>query len=525
MVFVTTGVTPKSIFGIAYTPDDIMRVTIGMNMPRIAYAPTSAKPRTRNPVNVPSRVAPSSTSCTCPRPCVMPRRFSWRLSIQRTARPDLVRERRHYQLLRVDAALGAEPAADPRRAHAYLRDVETERAGNLSLHAEHGLRRRPDRQRPIGLRHRDTAVGLHGHRRHALVRHAHPNDDVGVVEELGVGDARDGAHEVGAVLREQQRRAVGRGRDRIGNRGKWLDLRGDLLRGVDRLRERVGEHHGDRLTDETDAVARQQRPPERFLAREGALVREGQIGGRPHRMHARALGGGLRVNSVQGAVGNVRAHEHRVERAFDLEVGHEPGAAVQEARILRAQHRVTEDGSRHRERTLTAAIRLAGQGPLSTPAGPHSHWRNAMAVTRTDLSDIDLLDPDAFVAQKHHEWFRRLREEAPVYWYDDGGDGGFWNLVKHEDVVMVNRDSALFSSEREGTQIFSRRRAARDGHRPRRAAGVRRPWRDHARDGPAEAHALPAPREQGVHPADDRPARAGAAHPSHAHHRPGRREG
>ena len=36
-----------------------------------------------------------------------------------------------------------------------------------------------------------------------------------------------------------------------------------------------------------------------------------------------------------------------------------------------------------------------------------------MAVTRTDLSDIDLLDPDAFVAQKHHEWFRRLRDNLP----------------------------------------------------------------------------------------------------------------
>ena len=31
-----------------------------------------------------------------------------------------------------------------------------------------------------------------------------------------------------------------------------------------------------------------------------------------------------------------------------------------------------------------------------------------MAATRTDLSDIDLLNPDAFVEQKHHDWFRRL---------------------------------------------------------------------------------------------------------------------
>ena len=66
-----------------------MRVTIGMNIPRIGYAPTSACPRTRRPVNVPSRVAPSSTSCTCARPCVMPSRFSRRVSVQRTARPTL----------------------------------------------------------------------------------------------------------------------------------------------------------------------------------------------------------------------------------------------------------------------------------------------------------------------------------------------------------------------------------------------------------------------------------------------------
>src|SRR5262245_10782227 len=95
-----------------------------------------------------------------------------------------------------------------------------------------------------------------------------------------------------------------------------------------------------------------------------------------------------------------------------------------------------------------------------------------MAVTRTDLSDIDLLNPDAFVAEKHHEWFRRLRAEAPVWWYSDGEDG-FWNVVKHEDVVLVNRDSGLFSSERAGTQIYSRRRMReiRPGTGPDEMAG------------------------------------------------------
>ena len=86
-----------------------------------------------------------------------------------------------------------------------------------------------------------------------------------------------------------------------------------------------------------------------------------------------------------------------------------------------------------------------------------------MSVIGTDLSDIDLLDPDAFVRMEHHEWFTRLRAEDPVHWYEDDPGEGFWNLTKYDDVVLVNRDSALFSSQIGGTQIFSRRRAAEMG--------------------------------------------------------------
>jgi cholest-4-en-3-one 26-monooxygenase len=86
-----------------------------------------------------------------------------------------------------------------------------------------------------------------------------------------------------------------------------------------------------------------------------------------------------------------------------------------------------------------------------------------MASTSTDLRDIDLLDADAFMRMEHHEWFKRLRDEAPVFWFEDSPGEGFWNVVKHEDVVTVNRDSGLFSSERGGTQIFSRRRAEEQG--------------------------------------------------------------
>jgi cholest-4-en-3-one 26-monooxygenase len=67
---------------------------------------------------------------------------------------------------------------------------------------------------------------------------------------------------------------------------------------------------------------------------------------------------------------------------------------------------------------------------------------------------IDLTDLDRFQRGEHHEMFRRLRNEEPVSWHDLPDGKGFWNLVTHPDVLKVNRDSALFSSEREGVVGF-----------------------------------------------------------------------
>ncbi len=67
---------------------------------------------------------------------------------------------------------------------------------------------------------------------------------------------------------------------------------------------------------------------------------------------------------------------------------------------------------------------------------------------------IDLTDLDRFQRGEHHEMFRRLRAEEPVAWHDLPDGKGFWNLVTHPDVLRVNRDSALFSSEREGVVGF-----------------------------------------------------------------------
>ncbi len=69
-------------------------------------------------------------------------------------------------------------------------------------------------------------------------------------------------------------------------------------------------------------------------------------------------------------------------------------------------------------------------------------------------STIDLLDLDRFQRLEHHEMFTRLRAEDPVSWHEERDGAGFWNVVRHEDVITVSRDSELYSSERGGVSII-----------------------------------------------------------------------
>jgi len=77
-------------------------------------------------------------------------------------------------------------------------------------------------------------------------------------------------------------------------------------------------------------------------------------------------------------------------------------------------------------------------------------------MERTAIEGIDLNDPERFVRMEHHAMFTTLRAEDPVYWQaDDLKGGGYWNVVKHADLIEINRDTATFSSEVGGTMIMS----------------------------------------------------------------------
>jgi cholest-4-en-3-one 26-monooxygenase len=69
------------------------------------------------------------------------------------------------------------------------------------------------------------------------------------------------------------------------------------------------------------------------------------------------------------------------------------------------------------------------------------------------LSDIDLSNPDNFVADVPNHWFARLRREDPVFWNPETDGGGFWAITKHEDLAFVSRSPELFSSAAKATNI------------------------------------------------------------------------
>jgi cytochrome P450 len=75
-------------------------------------------------------------------------------------------------------------------------------------------------------------------------------------------------------------------------------------------------------------------------------------------------------------------------------------------------------------------------------------------------SVVDLTDLDLFVHGDPHEAWRRLREQAPVYW-NPGEQGGFWALTRYQDVHDAYVDPVTFSS-RDGTVLGGSYRSATD---------------------------------------------------------------
>tara|TARA_R100000005_G_scaffold94413_1_gene72313 strand:+ start:1037 stop:2287 length:1251 start_codon:yes stop_codon:yes gene_type:complete len=63
------------------------------------------------------------------------------------------------------------------------------------------------------------------------------------------------------------------------------------------------------------------------------------------------------------------------------------------------------------------------------------------------LAVLDPSLPQRFQHNSHAAMFRALRREAPVHFCPDSPYGPYWSVTRHEDILAVERDHQVFSSE------------------------------------------------------------------------------
>ncbi len=69
------------------------------------------------------------------------------------------------------------------------------------------------------------------------------------------------------------------------------------------------------------------------------------------------------------------------------------------------------------------------------------------------VDDIDLTDILAFRAGQPHDYFHKLRRQAPVSWWGSPANtdvAGFWSLTRYEDIKACDLDNKNFSSQAGG---------------------------------------------------------------------------
>ena len=63
------------------------------------------------------------------------------------------------------------------------------------------------------------------------------------------------------------------------------------------------------------------------------------------------------------------------------------------------------------------------------------------------LEDINLAQPRLFQSQQHWRYFERLRKEAPVHYCKDSLFGPYWSVTRYKDIMAVDTNPYVFSSE------------------------------------------------------------------------------
>jgi cholest-4-en-3-one 26-monooxygenase len=95
---------------------------------------------------------------------------------------------------------------------------------------------------------------------------------------------------------------------------------------------------------------------------------------------------------------------------------------------------------------------MTAQTPLTAPSIEGRGTSEPARAGALRPGDIDLSDPETFVAGVPHEYFRLLREHDPVHWQGECPipvfmpGPGFFALTRYEDVTFVSKNPEIFSS-------------------------------------------------------------------------------
>jgi cytochrome P450 len=68
-------------------------------------------------------------------------------------------------------------------------------------------------------------------------------------------------------------------------------------------------------------------------------------------------------------------------------------------------------------------------------------------VSTVAIEDIDVSNPFMFRQNKWQSYFKRLRDECPVHYQKNSPFGPFWSITRFEDIMFVDKNHTLFSSE------------------------------------------------------------------------------
>ena len=63
------------------------------------------------------------------------------------------------------------------------------------------------------------------------------------------------------------------------------------------------------------------------------------------------------------------------------------------------------------------------------------------------LENFDVANPFLFSHDKHLDWFKRLRDEAPVHYCADSFTGPYWSVTRYADIMQVDTSHDIYSSE------------------------------------------------------------------------------